>query len=68
MSEDDVESLVLRHLRRIDTKFDRLIDDMRDIKHRMTTVEWSVPEQSRQLDRVESRLDRIERRLDLVDA
>ena len=68
MSEDDVDSLVLRHLRRIDAKADRLIDDMRDIKHRMTTVEESVAGQSRRLDRVESRLDRIERRLDLVDA
>lgn len=48
MSED-ADSLVLRHLRhlrRIDTKVDRLIDDMRDIKHRMTTVEESVAGQS----------------------
>lgn len=68
MSEDDVDSLVLRHLRRIDTKVDRLIDDMRDIKHRMTAVEESVAGQSRRLDRVESRLDRLERRFDLVNA
>ena len=67
MSED-ADSLVLRHLRRIDTKIDRLIDDIRDIKHRMTTIEESVAGQSRRLDRVEDRLDCIERRLDLVDA
>ena len=68
---DDADSLVLRylrHLRRIDTKIDRLIDDIRDIKHRMTTIEASVAGQSRRLDRVEDRLDCIERRLDLVDA
>ena len=58
---DDADSLVLRHLRRIDTKVDRLIDDIRDIKHRMTTVEESVAGQSRRLDRVEDRLDCIER-------
>ena len=65
---DDADSLVLRQLRRIDTKVDRLIDDIRDIKHRMTTVEESVAGQSRRLDRVEDRLDCIERRLDLVNA
>ena len=65
---DDADSLVLRHLRRIDTKIDRLIDDIRDIKHRMTTIEESVAGQSRRLDRVEDRLDCIEQRLDLVDA
>ena len=65
---EDADSLVLRHLGRIDTKLDRLIDDIRDIKHRMTTVEESVAGQSRRLDRVEDRLDRIERRLDLVNA
>lgn len=52
MSEDDADSLVLRHLRRIDTKVDRLIDDMRDIKPRMTTVEESVAGQSRRLETV----------------
>ena len=67
MSED-ADSLVLRHLHRIDIKVDRLIDDMRDIKHRMTTVEKSVAGQSRRLDRVEDRLDRIERQFDFVDA
>lgn len=65
---DEPESIVLRYLRQIDTKVDRLSEDMRDVKHRLSTLEETVAGQSRRMDRVEDRLDRIERRLDLADA
>ncbi len=68
------DSIILRYLRQIDSKVDRLSEDMRDVKHRLTTLEESHASlvqafagQSKRLDRVENRLDRIERRLDLVD-
>jgi site-specific recombinase len=77
MSEE-VESLVLRYLRRIDEKVDRLAGDVSDLKLRMTNCEQQIAalsamasgqyaSVSTRLDRIEARLDRIERRLDLVE-
>ena len=63
---DEPDSLTLRYLRRIDEKLDRLLDDVRDLKVRMTASEESAAGMSRRLDRIESRLDRMDRRLDLV--
>ena len=64
MPEPDNVALV--YLRRIDEKVDRVIDDVRDIKFRMTNLEEGQAGILR-LDRVDARLDRIERRLDLVE-
>lgn len=71
---DGPDSLVLRYLRSMDAKLDRLSDDVQDLKHRMTAVERQIGElfvgqaaiQAR-LDRFEVRLDRIERRLGLAE-
>ena len=54
-------------LRRIDEKVDRVIEDVRDLKVRITNLEEGQAGIHRRLDRVEARLDRIERRLDLVE-
>lgn len=64
---DEPDNLVLRYLRRIDEKMDRLVDDMRDVKVRLTSVEEGLVGVQRRIDRVENRLDRVERRLDLVE-
>jgi predicted nuclease with TOPRIM domain len=64
---DEPDNLVLQYLRRLDAKVDRVIDDMRDVKVRLTGVEEGLAGVNRRIDRVESRLDRIERRLDLVE-
>jgi predicted nucleic acid-binding Zn-ribbon protein len=68
------ENMVLVYLRRLDEKLDRVIDDVRDLKVRMTDIEEKVARidlaiagVNRRLDRVETRLDRIERRLDLTE-
>ena len=61
------DNVVLAYPRRIDEKVDRVIDDVRDIKVRVTNLEQGQAGIQRRLDRVEARLDRIERRLDLVD-
>ncbi len=66
MSEEP-DSLVLRYLRRIDEKLDRLVDDVADLKGRMTSVEEGLVGVHRRLDRLELRVDRIEKRLDLVE-
>ena len=61
------ENLTLQYLRRIDTKVDRLADDMQDIKIRLTSVEEGLVGIHRRIDRLEIRVERIERRLDLVE-
>ena len=75
---DEPENLTLVYLRRLDVKMDGLVQDIADLKHRMTAVEIQLgsmasTEQSHyaslalRLDRHEARLERIERRLDLVE-
>ena len=71
---DEPENLVLVLLRRIDIKLDRVVEDIADLKRRVTSLEGQVAllhgdfaSQSLRLDRIEQRLDRIERRLDLVE-
>ena len=72
---DSPDNLVLTLLRRLDAKLDRLIDDVQDLKHRMTSVERQLGDlrsdmagMSARIDRLETRIDRIERRLDIVSA
>ena len=72
---DEPDSLVLEYLRRFDRrmsefdlKLDRIHDDVRDLKIRMTSVEENLVGVQRRLDRIEDRIDRIERRLGLVDS
>jgi hypothetical protein len=61
------DNVVQVYLRRIDEKVDRVIDDVRDIKFRVTNLEEGQARINRRLDGVETRLDRIERPLDLVE-
>ncbi len=64
---DEPDNLVLHMLRRMDVKLDRLIDDVYDLKVRMTHVEEGLAGIHRRMDRLEVRVDRIERRLELAD-
>jgi DNA repair ATPase RecN len=64
---DQPDNIMLVYLRRIDEKLDRVIDDVNDLKVRVTNVEEGLAGVHRRLDRGDARLDRIERRLDLVD-
>jgi hypothetical protein len=64
---DEPENLVLVLLRRLDGKMDRVLEDLRDLKVRMTAAEEAIVGINRRMDRVEGRLDRIEKRLDLVE-
>ncbi|HET7492703.1 MAG TPA: hypothetical protein VFK01_12575 [Bradyrhizobium sp.] len=61
------ENIVLQYLRRFDEKLDRVIDEMLDVKVRLTAVEEGMVGINRRLDRLEVRIERIERRLDLVE-
>lgn len=63
---DGPDSLVLRFMRQVDAKLDRVIDDLGDIKVRVTNVEENLVALNRRADRMDLRIERIERRLDLV--
>jgi len=63
---EEPDNLVLVLLRRLDTKMDRLIDDVHELKVRMSSVETNLAGVQRRIDRLEDRVERIERRLNLV--
>ncbi len=65
---EEPDNVVLVLLRRLDAKMDRVIDDLHDVKVRLTAVEEGLNVVQRRIDRLEDRVERIERRLDLVDA
>ncbi len=75
----DPDNLILVYLRRMDTRIERLAEDMREVKLRMTSLEVSLANfasteashygiVSERLDRMEARLDRVEQRLELQSA
>ena len=64
---DGPDSLVLRFMRQVDAKLDRVIDDLGDIKVRVTNVEENLAALDRRVDRMDLRIERIERRLNLVE-
>jgi archaellum component FlaC len=73
MSEvSDVVVPMLRQIQdrltRIETRMDRLIDDVQDLKVRTTHMEEGLAGVNRRMDRLDERVERIERRLDLVEA
>lgn len=68
MMADEPDNVVLIMLRKLDEKLDRLSDDVKDMKVRMTNVDEGLAGVNRRLDRLETRVDRIERRLELSEA
>jgi hypothetical protein len=70
-NEHGPESLVLRMLRDIGHKQDLIMDNVRDLKLRMTALEAFVTSSmtvvNGRLDRIEARLDRIEGRLEVSE-
>ncbi len=77
---ENVENLIVEHLRHIRGRVDRIAEDMGDLKHRMSSLESAMVLVKREvsagdetdarqqvaLDRLLDRIDRIERRLDLI--
>ena len=76
---DNVENLIVEHLRHIRGRVDQIAEDMTDIKHRMTSLEAGMALVKREvaagddtdarqqvsLDRLVQRIERIEKRLEL---
>lgn len=72
---ENIENLVLEHLRHIRSKVDKIELDVSELKWRMTSLEGSMAasfgtdvRQQFALDKLSVRVDRIERRLDLTGA
>jgi outer membrane murein-binding lipoprotein Lpp len=72
---DEPEKLVLVYLRRLDEKMDRVLGDIQDLKHRVTSLERQAADMrvdmvamSTCMNRIEMRLDRMECRSDLAPA
>ena len=68
MMTENVEHLILEHLKYLRSTVDRLAEDSHDIKARLTNVEENLAGVNRRLDRLDQRVDRIERRLELTNA
>jgi uncharacterized protein (UPF0335 family) len=76
---DDIDNLIIEHLRHIRGRVDRIAEDMGDMKHRMSSLESAMVLVKREvsagdetdvrhqvsLDRLMDRIERIERRLEL---
>ncbi|MFM1976675.1 MAG: hypothetical protein RL145_1521 [Pseudomonadota bacterium] len=72
---DNVESLILEHLRHIRSKMEAVSLDMSDIKSRVSSLEETQGQLlvmmgglGKRMDRFDERLGRIEKRLDLENA
>lgn len=65
---DNVESLIIERLRRIEDKLDTEIERGMETRERLGHLEEGIASISRRVDRIDSRLDRIERRLELQEA
>jgi archaellum component FlaC len=77
---ENVESLVLDHLRHIRGRVDQIGEDIQDLKHRMSSLESAMVGVKREIthgdetdarqqvsiDRLLERVERIERRLELL--
>ena len=67
MSEN-LDNIVLEHLRHIRWAVDALREDMREMKERLGSLEASYASVSRRIDRLDGRVERIEIRLNLAEA
>lgn len=77
---DNVENLILEHLRALRSKIDQIADDVREIKQRVVTLEsgqgvitqqighlqQSIAGQQVSFDRLTDRVERLEKRLEIA--
>jgi predicted nucleic acid-binding Zn-ribbon protein len=65
---ENVENLILEHLRAIRSDVTAVCEDMRELKTRLSISEQQYASISSRIDRIEARLERIEGWLELVDS
>jgi tetrahydromethanopterin S-methyltransferase subunit G len=64
---DEPDNLVLRCLRRIDERMERVETRLSELVGRTGLLEQGYAGVSRRLDQIDVRIERVERRLDLID-
>lgn len=67
MSDLPAEPYLIGLMRRVEHKLDRLIDELHEIKVRVTAIDEALAGVNRRLDRIEARFETLERRMDLVE-
>jgi len=79
---EEVENLILEHLKRFQASQDRIEHELKEVKSRLATLEVgqgsllqhlgnlasSIAQQQVSMDRTGDRIERIEKRLELIDA
>ena len=72
---DDVGNLILDRIRRIDERLGNIVDDIQNLKTRVSALDEHMVSMiiglsgvNTRLDKFDERIVRIERRLDLTDA
>ena len=68
VDEANIASHTLALLRKVDERTERMAEDLRDLKVRLSSVEANLAAMNGRMDRFEARLERIERRLELSGA
>ena len=64
---DDAANIISGHLRRFDTRFQRLRGGIQHVKKWLAAVQDGQVRINRRRDRIEARVEKIERRLDPVE-
>lgn len=65
---DEAPNLVLEHLKHLRASTERIENDVRDIKFRLSQLEDTVLHHTSRFDRLDDRLIRIENRLGSIEA
>jgi phage shock protein A len=79
---ENVDNIIIEHLRNMRGKIDQIGDDVREMKHRLNNVEatqgtilqhlghlaTSIAQQQLSFDRMTERVEMIEKRLDIASA
>jgi len=65
---DDPIDINRERFNRIDAKLDIILDAVRNLQVRVTSIEENMGAMNRRLDSMDRRLEHIEKRLDLVEA
>jgi len=64
---DEPDNIVLAILRKSDQRTERMVEDLQDLKVRVTSVGEGLAGLNRRLDRLDNRVERLEKRLELSD-
>ena len=65
---DEIIDITRERFNRLDAKLDLILDGVRNLQVRVTSIEENMGAMNRRLDHMERAVDQIRKRLDLVEA